>query len=191
MRKRQHIVAVAGLALSIISAMGVVTVAGEAPGVAATWGQVRPVHMQGDWRVFWNVGGGDREFNNRHAIEHGFRLVNLLGTYADYPGRQKENIAHALKDNRTNPWKKPDFFERIIRRNIAQAGRDGEIFVHDIEFDFEEDIDKAWEDEAARVASGAETKEEFAEAYSREWASWFWLPCQWAKEDRPGMPVGL
>jgi hypothetical protein len=28
-------------------------------------------------------GGGDREFNNRNAVEHGFRLVNLLGTYAD------------------------------------------------------------------------------------------------------------
>jgi hypothetical protein len=96
-----------------------------------------------------------------------------------------------LKDNRTNPWEKPDFFERIIRRNIGQAGRDGEIFVHDIEFDFEEDIDKAWEDEAARAASGADTKEEFAEVYFREWASWFSLPCQWAKEDRPGMPVGL
>ena len=65
--------------------------------------------MKGDLRVFWNVGGGDVECNNREAVAHGFRLVNLLGTYADYPGRQKENIGNALKDNRTNPWKKPDF----------------------------------------------------------------------------------
>lgn len=198
MRTIRHILAVAGLTLLAMAAMGMATLAGEpagevveAPGIVPTWDQVRPVHMQGDWKVFWNVGGGDREYNNREAVEHNFRLVNLLGTYADYPGRQKENIAHTLKDNRTNPWKKPDFFERIIRRNIAQAGRDGEIFVHDIEFDFEEDIDKAWENEAARAASGAETKEEFAEAYIPEWASWFSLPCRWAKEDRPGMPVGL
>ena len=155
------------------------------------WTQVRAVPVQGDWRIFWNVGGGDVAFNNGEALAHGFRLVNLLNTYADYPGNQKENIDRALKGNRTNPWKKPDFFERIIRRNIAQAGRAGEILVHDIEFDFEEDVDKAWEDMEARKASGAATKDEFAGAYFREWASWFSLPCQWAKQDRPGMPVGL
>lgn len=155
------------------------------------WTQVRAVPMQGDWRIFWNVGGGDVAFNNGEALAHGFRLVNLLNTYADYPGNQKENIDRALKGNRTNPWKKPDFFERIIRRNIAQAGRAGEILVHDIEFDFEEDVDKAWDDEEARKASGAATKDEFAKAYFRQWASWFSLPCQWARLDRPGMPVGL
>lgn len=122
------------------------------------------------------------EYNNREALDHGFRLVNLLNTYADYPGNQKENIATAQRGNRTNPWKKPDYFERIIRRNTAQARRDGEILVHDIEFDFEEDIDKAWADEAARAASGVATEGAFAKAYLREWASWFWLPCQWAKQ---------
>jgi hypothetical protein len=174
------------------------TSAADPPGVPPpaspalpTWAQVRSVPMHGDFKAFWNVGGGDVDYNNREAAAHGFRLVNLLNTYADYPGKQKENIANVLRDNRTNPWKKPDFFERIIRRNTVQAGRHGEILVHDIEFDFEEDIDKAWADEAARAASGAKTKEAFAEAYLREWASWFWLPCQWAKEDRPGMPVGL
>lgn len=78
-------------------------------------------------------------FHNGEALAHGFRLVNLLNIYADYPGNQKENIDRALKGNRTNPWKKPDFFERILRRNIAQTGRANEILVQDIEFDFEED----------------------------------------------------
>lgn len=71
----------------------------------SAWTQVRAVPVQGDWRIFWNVGGGDVGFNNGEALEHGFRLVNLLNTYADYPGNQKENIAQALKGNRTNSWK--------------------------------------------------------------------------------------
>ena len=127
-------------------------VAHPAPPALPTWAHVRSVPMKGDLRIFWNVGGGDRDYNNLEAVAHGFRLVNLLNTYADYPGCQKEKIAHALEGNRTNPWKEPDSFERIIRRNIANAGRDGEIFVHDIEFQFEEDINKAREHAGARAA---------------------------------------
>ena len=171
-------------------AVSVATGLAEEPTVPG-WNRVPSVTMQGDWKIFWNVGGGDRELNNREAVAHGFELVNLLNTYSDYPGRQKENIGNALKNNRTNPWKKPDYFERIIRRNTDSAGRDGTVFVHDIEFPFEEDVDKAWEDAEARAASGAKTKEQFAETYLREWATWYSLPCRWAKEVRPEMPIGL
>lgn len=198
MRTKQYILAIVALSFCVMAAIAVAALAdepsgavGQALGVAPTWVQIRSVQMQGDIKVFWNVVGGDVAYNNREAVAHGSRLVNILNTYSDYPGNQKENISKSLKDNRTNPWKKPDFFERIIRRNIAQLGRDGDILVHDIEFDFEENIDKAWEDKAARAASGAKTKEAFAKAYFREWASWFLLPCQWAKADRPGTPVGL
>jgi type 1 glutamine amidotransferase len=162
-----------------------------APTPAPGWDKVRPVTMQGDLKAYWNVGGGDVEYNNRQALARGFRLVNLLGTYSDYPGGQRENIDKALTHNRTNPWKKPDYFERIIRRNLVQASQAGEIMVHDIEFPFEEDVDKAWADAEARAASGAKTKQEFAKAYFRQWASWFALPCQWNKQDRPYEPVGL
>ena len=193
MRARQRVL-VLGLFFCVAAARGAVVWAaqtGPVPTVARPWSQIRCVPMQGDWKVFWNVGGGDVEYNNREAAAHGFRLVNLINTYSDYPGRQKENINVALKTNRTNPWKKPDCFERIIRRNIAQATGPGEILVHDIEFPFEEDVDKAWEDPQARAASGVKTKEEFAKAYFQEWASWYWRPCQWAALDRPGLPVGL
>ena len=121
-----------GLLIVLLFQLGVLTASvwaaegSQADSSASTeipaWSQVRSVQMQGDWKVFWNVGGGDIAYNNREALAHGFRLVNLLNTYADYPGKQKENISHALKDNHTNPWKKPDYFERIIRRNIAQGG---------------------------------------------------------------------
>jgi hypothetical protein len=155
------------------------------------WEQIRPVPMSGDLRVFWDVGGRDRAYNEEQAVKHGFKPVDLLGTYSDYPGKQKENINTFLATNRTNPWNKPEFFERIIKRNIAARGGKGAIFVHDIEFDFEEDIEKAWADEAARVASCAKTKEQFTATYFREWATWFSLPCVWAKKQWPREPVGI
>ena len=177
--------------LPTVSAADLPGILHQAPPRPPSWTQIRPVPMQGDWKVFWNVGGGDVQYNNREAIAHGFRLVNLVGTYADYAGNQKENIDHALKDNRTNPWKKPGYFERIVRRNIAQAVGPGEMMVHDIEFPFEEDMDKAWQDATVRSASGAKTKGEFATAYFREWATWFLASLPMDSGGPPGMPVGL
>ena len=156
-----------------------------------SWGQIRRVPMSSGLRVFWNVSGGDNATNYREAAAHGFEMVDLLNTYADYPGKQKENIRTALAANRINPWRKPEFFERIVRRNIADRGGQGAIFVHDIEFPFEENADVAWADPVVRVSSGAGTRELFAAAYFREWASWFALPCRWAKERFPRQPIGL
>jgi hypothetical protein len=157
----------------------------------AAWDQIRSVQMSGGLRAFWNVAGGDNPTNYREAAAHGFEMVDLLSTYSDYPGRQKENIRKTLDTNKTNPWQKPDFFERIVRRNIEQRGNRNAIFVHDIEFSFEEDIDKLWADPAVRAASKTNTREQFADAYLREWATWFTLPCQWTKERFPGTPVGI
>ena len=106
-----------------------------------SWEQIRRVPMSGGLRAFWNVAGGDNATNYREAAAHGFDMVDLLNTYSDYPGRQKENIRKTLDTNKNNPWLKPEFFERIIRRNIEQRGNQNAIFVHDIEFSFEEDIE--------------------------------------------------
>ena len=155
------------------------------------WNEVRAVPMRGGLRAFWNVAGGDNTTNYREAAAHGFEMVDLLSTYSDYPGRQKENIRKTLDANTTNPWQKPEFFERIVKRNIEQRGNQNAIFVHDIEFSFEEDIDKVWADPVVRAASKTTTREQFADAYLREWATWFTLPCQWAKERFPGTPIGI
>lgn len=150
------------------------------------WSGMRNVKMQGDLRVFWNVGGRDRDRNERAAVAHGFELVDLLGTYTDYPGKQREKI---VPDGR-NPWKKPPFFERIVRRNVSGM-RGKSIFVHDIEFGFEEDTTKLWSDPVLRAASRAASPDGFREAYYREWASWYTLPCNWAKERYPNTPIGI
>lgn len=186
------------LLVALLASFGALLNAQEKPatqddGTAAppSWEQIRPVPMTGGLRVFWNVAGGDNATNYREAAAHGFEMVDLLSTYSDYPGRQKENIRKTLDINKNNPWQKPDFFERIIRRNIEQRGNQNAIFVHDIEFSFEEDIDKAWADPAVRAASKATSREQFADAYLREWATWFTLPCQWTKERFPGTPIGI
>jgi hypothetical protein len=156
-----------------------------------SWDQIRRVSMSGGLRAFWNVAGGDNATNYREAAMHGFEMVDLLSTYSDYPGKQKENIRKTLDVNRTNPWQKPEFFERIVRRNIEKKGNEGAIFVHDIEFSFEEDIDKVWADPDLRAAAKSSNREQFADAYLREWATWFTLPCQWAKERFPNKPIGI
>jgi len=180
---------IAALHLTACSVAG--TIFGQEAATNPPWAELRNVPMKGGLRAFWNVGGGDRPYNDAQAVAHGFELVNLLNTYSDYPGKQKENIGKALEGNRTNPWQKPEFFERIIRRNIAAVNAAGTIFVHDIEFPIEDDSAKAWDDPAARAASGVQRPADFAAAYYREWASWFTRPCQWAKEQFPQMPVGI
>jgi len=154
------------------------------------WDKIRAVPMSGDLKVFWNVGSRDKE-NAAQAAARGFLPVDLLNSYADYPGRQKENISNYLKENHTNPWKKPEFFERICKRNIQSKEGKGAVFVHDIEFHCEQDIEKAWADAETRAVSNAKTKEQFAATYFREWATWFWQPCLWAKQHFARTPVGI
>jgi len=142
--------------------------------------------MRGGLKAFWNVGGKDRDPNERAAVAHGFELVDLLNTFSDYPGGQKEKIV----PDSSNPWNKPPFFERIVRRNIA-ATRGLPIFVHDIEFHIEENLASLWTNATLRAVSHTSSEEAFGDACTREWASWFTEPCRWAKEKYPSTPVGI
>ena len=157
----------------------------EQAGLAA-WSEIPSIHMRGGLKAFWNIGGKDRELQEREACAHGFEPVTLLNTYSDYPGQQRERI----RPDGQNPWNKPPFFEHIIRRNIdASKGRG--IFVHDIEFDFEENTEALWTNPVVRAASRAATREAFRADVYREWATWFTQPCVWAREKYPELPVGI
>lgn len=103
----------------------------------APWDEIRSVPMAGYLRLFWDVGGGDVAHSREQAARHGLQIVDLLNTFSDYPGGQRENINTFVKGNPANPWRKPEFFERIVKRNIAAAAGTGAILVHDIEFEFE------------------------------------------------------
>jgi len=164
---------------------GPVALAGEESS-PPKWGDIREVKLQGGLKIFWNINAWDRDLSEPEAVARGFGLVDLLNTYSDYPGRQREKI---VPDGR-NPWSKPPFFEQIVRRNVNTM-RGLSLFVHDIEFSFEEDLDALWNDPAIRAASHVTSKEAFRDAYYREWASWYTLPCIWAKEKYPNTPIGI
>ena len=150
------------------------------------WDDIESVDFKGNLKAFWNIGGKDKVANEAQAVAHGFGTVDLLNTYSDYPGRQKEKIM----PNGDNPWKKPPFFERIIRRNIG-TNRVKQIFVHDIEFHFEEHLDKLWANPEIRKVSGVKKRSDFMDAYYREWGTWYSLPCKWAKDLYPKTPIGI
>ncbi|TIL54855.1 hypothetical protein [Mesorhizobium sp.] len=153
------------------------------------WGNIPAFSMAGDLKAYWNVIDGSRGETANNAYARGFEPVTILNTYADFP-THRENITVAIGRHHANPWQMPPFFERIVRRNIQQAHPNG-FYVHDIEFPFEEDTKLAWEDRAARQASGAKSREAFDEAYFKQWAQWFWLPLKWTKESYPTARVGL
>jgi hypothetical protein len=156
----------------------------------APWSSIPTTPLATDLKLFWNVAGGDDSYNVPEAQRHGFELADVFNTYADYPGKQRQNIQRAIKGNRTNPWLKPPFFEAVIRRNISLYGK-APILIHDIEIDFEEDPAVARQDLTARQAAKTGRPEDFAGQYQREWATWFTLPLQWAREIHPHQRVGL
>lgn len=190
LRKLARLVVVARAAVAVLLAT-----------LSLNWTDIVSAQSKHDWSnlprvamertgVFWNVIDRSNGENDREALARGFLPLTILGTYADYPGNQKEHIGYFLGKHAVNPWNKPPYFERIIRRNIDETGSSG-TYVHDIEFDFEQDTAKAWSDAATRAASGAPDLAAFDDAYFKEWASWFWQPAKWTKERYPGTRVGF
>jgi hypothetical protein len=157
--------------------------------VAVPWDDVPAFEMKGGLAAFWDVAGG--KFSALHAnaaYGRGFKPITLLNTYVDYPGNQKENVSKALS-NPPNPWARPPFFERTVRRNIDQKPANGP-YVQDIEIPFLP-AGRAWPNPTLRRASGAADEDAFAKAYARAWTGWYVQPLQWTKARYPGTPVGL
>jgi hypothetical protein len=164
------------------------------------WSKIRRVEMKGDLKIFWGVVGGNNSENNSQAIAHGFKIIGGLNPYGDYGNysSKREDINLYLQSNRDNPWKKPIYFEKTVQKNlnavknsVSFKGVKLTAFYNDIEFSFETNINKAWNNPEVRKASGAKNIEAFKGKYFREWASWFNLPSKWAKQKNPNQLVGL
>jgi hypothetical protein len=155
------------------------------------WNMINKIKINNGLKVFWDILTSDRQESQKRAVEKGFEIAEAINPYADYVGKQRRNIYTHIKNNPRNPWAKPIFFEEIVRKNIESSNHTGSIIVHDIEFDFDKDILKAWGDAEIRKASKASSLDEFTEKYYKEWSSWYHLPCQWSKQMYPQQPVGL
>jgi hypothetical protein len=179
------------ISVAIIFSQSIWALAQPRPNASASyWANLPVLRMRGGLKVFWRIGDNSRGQNARAALANGFSPLSEVNSFVDYPGQQKENIYNFIEKNNSNPWRKPTFFERIVRRNIAEEGSTG-TFVHDIEFAYEENIEQAWNNPASRAASRAKSLVEFRRSYFREWASWFWLPLLWAKQKYPKSQIGL
>ena len=97
----------------------------HAQSAPVTWQSLPYISMQGGLKVFWNVGDGTKGENEKEALAHGFSPLTLVNTFSDYPGAQKENINSHIGKGSHNPWNKPPFFERIVRRNADISGSKG------------------------------------------------------------------
>ncbi|MDB5569434.1 MAG: hypothetical protein JWN93_617 [Hyphomicrobiales bacterium] len=164
--------------------------ASSADGKRPAWESLPGFELRGGLKAYWNVSDWSLDANPRAAYARGFSPITLLNTFADYVNKQQENINVFLGEKNRNPWARPPFFEKVVRRNILGRGSHG-VFVNDIEFDFEQDARIAWNDEVVRAASGAATFEAFEEAYFRQWASWYAQPSAWVKEIHPGTRAGI
>lgn len=161
--------------------------------IRPNWNSIRKIEMKGNLKAFWNVEGGDPS-NKLQAIQHGFQIATGMNSYADYPGKQKENIYNFLNNKYRNPWVKPTFFEKILKRNVInseKAIKNADIFYHDIEFSPEKNVQELWKDPILRKLSKAQNFESFVEKYYREWGTWYSRPCQLSKQLYPDEPVGI
>jgi hypothetical protein len=182
-------------------AVGISCQSSPAKNSKPTWQSIRSFKMKGDLKAFWYVYVGDHPFNRDQAIKHGFSNAQMLPTYADYPNNQKENIDDYLKRNGGNPWRKPPFFEKILKRNIKEVNifpSNGNtidshktILVHNIESAFEQDVKKLWANPAVRKSAKVSKFEDFAEINYRQQASWLSAPCKLSKQLHPQKPVGI
>jgi hypothetical protein len=155
-----------------------------------SWDEIESVQMNGDLKVFWNVGGGDNKYNFEESAKHGFTQILGLNPYADYVNKQKFNVNNYLIEKSLNPWQKPAYFETTVQQNLEKV-KTTDYFYNDIEFVYNTDINKAWQEPEVREASQAKNIKEFEELYFREWSTWYTLPLKWAKENNPDMQIGL
>lgn len=156
------------------------------------WHEIPYFEMKGGLASYWSV--YDNSLTNRaRAAERGFQRLALVDPFASRTNGPSGRITGSPLDR--NPWAKPPFFESTVKADLLRAAPQllpgvNEL-VLDIEHPFEQEAGKAWDDPLVRAASGVGDPSNFEPAYFQQWASWFNLPAQWAREMYPEVRIGF
>jgi len=143
------------------------------------WQDLPQVTMKPPFRAFWNVEEPPGSPNRREALSHGFEGVELIQTFTDYPGGQKENLIDHIRQHPMDPFLKPGFFQKTITKNLKPKEWTARLLVHDLEFSFVEPPTG----EAGRVISGTE--------FLKAWATWYTAPCDLSRQVSGNMEIGI
>ena len=153
------------------------------------WADISIFKMEGRYKVFWNVGDWTTE-NPVQSLVHGFLPMSIVDPFSNRAGNGKQRIDIFMGKNTSNPWLKPEFFEPVVKADIAKV-QNQKTLALDIEFPIETNISVPWQNKKIRDDSHTSSQAQFVEAYLHEWASWYALPLKWAKETQPNSVVGL
>lgn len=158
--------------------------AAHAP-LARGWAALPAVQLVAPFRVFWGVYGRDNQANVVEAQKHGFEIAVGTQTLADYPGKQKENIARYLRSQSVPLPEKPPYFWKVVRRNIRETDTTSAAMLYqDIELGLRAKL-------AASDAGAAQPSRQRSQSYLHALASWYVMPATWARELVPAIPVGI
>lgn len=176
--------------------MGLLLLSGVRPAVAQTalqsWQDVGSFEMKGDLAAYWSIYDWSA-INRQRAAERGFRRLALVDPFASRANGPTGRITGSPNDR--NPWVKPSHFESTVKADLQRTASQFVPGVQDlvlnIEHDFDQNAGNAWNDPGVRAASGVQSQDNFESAYFQQWASWFNLPAQWAREMYPGVRLGF
>jgi hypothetical protein len=146
------------------------------------WDSVPTVQLEG-LRLYWDVGTGDKPYNNTEAVKHGFTLIDQWSPFRDVAGKGAETVAPTDR----SPWIKPSYFQRTILQN-ARTTRS--LAVLDIEENFEMDPVKARAENQPGAPDIANSTE-WSDRYYSEMASWYTEPLRLLKQRNPLTRVGI
>jgi hypothetical protein len=156
------------------------------------WQDVPAFEMKGGLAAYWNVYDWSA-INRDRASERGFLSLTLVDPFASRANGPTGRITGSPSDR--NPWVKPPYFESTVKADLlrlaSHLGPGPNDLVLDIEHEFDQNAINAWNDPESRAASRIQTQANFESAYFQQWASWFNLPAQWAREMYPGVRIGF
>lgn len=170
----------------LLSGNGLSASEGEVNGKSqVSWDSIPSIAIDGSYLLYWNVNDFSRGANESRAVEKGFKTVRLVNTFSG-AGQNRMRILDHIRSNRGRPELRPDEFEGVVRSNI-EVNRPKDIYVHDIEFEFDRKRPINLQDSQLSSSRRAISETD----YLKKWGGWFSDPLVWSKGIYPRVPTGI